>query len=89
MGSANFGMNSTLGQPSPLMNPADPPYSDVYDLYPGFWYTLDAQIVCGDLAAFAAAFGRVSGDPEYSPECDTEPDGDVDGVDLAEYAAGY
>ena len=89
MSSPSFHMSGTVGQPSPLMDQADPPYSTNYDLYPGFWYTLDAQMVCGDLAAFAAAFGRLSGDPEYSPECDTEPDGDVDGVDLAEYAAGY
>jgi len=36
--SANFQMNSTAGQPSPLMDPANPPYSDSYDLYPGIWY---------------------------------------------------
>ncbi|MBW2108005.1 MAG: hypothetical protein JRI36_04970 [Deltaproteobacteria bacterium] len=59
-----------------------------YDLYPGFWYTLDAEMICGDLAGFAAMFGYVSGDPEYSPGCDGEPDGDVDGVDLAGYADG-
>jgi hypothetical protein len=37
--SANFKMESTVGQPSPLMDSANPPYSDSYDLYPGIWYT--------------------------------------------------
>ena len=40
MGSANFQMNSTLGQPSPLMEQGMDPYSDNYGLLPGFWYTL-------------------------------------------------
>ena len=44
MGSASFQTNGTLGQPSPLPDPADPPFSDSYDLYPGFWYTV-ANIV--------------------------------------------
>ena len=88
MGSAGFRGQGTLGQPTPLMDPADPPYSDAYDLYPGFWYTLEAALGC-DLAEFAAAFGTVSGEPGYNLGCDSEPDGDVDGVDLAEFAAGY
>jgi hypothetical protein len=41
-GSTNYQMNSTLGQPSPLMDPLDPPLSDTYDLYPGFWYVISA-----------------------------------------------
>ena len=40
MGSASFQTNGTLGQPSPLPDSADPPFSDSYDLYPGFWYTV-------------------------------------------------
>jgi hypothetical protein len=40
--SANYHMNNTIGQPSPLMDPSDPPYSDNYDLYPGIWYTVAA-----------------------------------------------
>ena len=88
MGSAGFRGQGTLGQPSPMMDPADPPYSDAYGLYPGFWYTLEAAVGC-DLASFAAAFGTVSGEPGYNPGCDAEPDGDVDGVDLAQFAAGY
>jgi len=38
--SANFQTSGTIGQSSPLMEPLDPPFSDSYDLYPGFWYTL-------------------------------------------------
>ena len=38
--SANFQTPGTVGQPAPLMEPLDPPFSDNYDLYPGFWYTL-------------------------------------------------
>ena len=40
MGSTNFQMNTTLGQPSPLMDPAEPPWSTSYELLTGFWYTL-------------------------------------------------
>ena len=38
--STNYIMHSTSGQPSPLMDTLDPPLSDNYDLYPGFWYTI-------------------------------------------------
>jgi len=41
-GSTNYLTNSTLGQPSPLMDSPDPPLSDSYDLYPGFWYVISA-----------------------------------------------
>ena len=41
--SANYQMNSTVGQPSPLMDPIEPPFSDTYDLYPGFWYVIAAD----------------------------------------------
>jgi hypothetical protein len=41
-GSGTYQLNGTMGQPSPLMDAADPPYSSNYDLYPGFWYTLGA-----------------------------------------------
>lgn len=70
MGSANYQMNSTLGQSSPLMDPADPLYSYSYDLYPGFWYTLDVGLECyydldgdgdvdgNDLAEFAEKLGH-------------------------------
>jgi hypothetical protein len=43
MGSANYQMNSTLGQPSPLMEQGMDPYSDNYGLLPGFWYTIGAS----------------------------------------------
>ena len=38
--SDNYDMNSTMGQPSPLMDSG----SSNYVLYPGFWYTLDALL---------------------------------------------
>ena len=41
MSSANFQMNSTLGQSSPLMDSDDPPVSENFTLNPGFWYTID------------------------------------------------
>ena len=40
IGSTNYQLNSTVGQSSPLPDPTYPPFSDSYDLYPGFWYTL-------------------------------------------------
>jgi len=46
-GSANYQINGTVGQPSPLMNPLEPPLSDTYDLYPGFWHGIAAlEITC-------------------------------------------
>ena len=69
MESASYQTNSTVGQPSPLMDPADPPYSTSYDLYPGFWYTVAAE-------------------PTDACESDFDQDGDVDGSDLAVFAAG-
>jgi hypothetical protein len=38
--SASYQTNSTLCESSPLMDMQDPPFSDSYDLYPGFWYTI-------------------------------------------------
>ena len=40
--SDNYQMNSTLGQSSPMMDPLEPPLSDNYDLYPGFWFAVAA-----------------------------------------------
>ena len=40
--SANYQLNGTIGQASPLMEPLEPPLSDNYDLYPGFWYVVAA-----------------------------------------------
>jgi hypothetical protein len=40
MRATSFQINATIGQPSPLQDPADPTFSDTYDLYPGFWYTI-------------------------------------------------
>jgi len=41
-GSVNYQINGTVGQPSPLMDPLEPPLSETYDLYPGFWYVIAA-----------------------------------------------
>ena len=85
MGSANYDTIATMGQPSPLMDPAYPPASTNFDLYPGFYYTLEAGVVsCQDISSFAASFGLIS----FGMQCDVDGDGDVDGSDLAEFAAG-
>jgi hypothetical protein len=90
MSSGNYHLQSTIGQPSSLMDQAEPPYSTAYDLYPGFWYTLEAGPgpVCVNLAAFAASFGSLAGDGNYSLSCDFELDGDVDGSDLQAFING-
>ena len=89
MGSASYESDSTLGQPSPLMDPADPPGSTNYWLDPGFWYTLEGGIgECTELSCFAATYGLMSGDTGFNGACDFEPDGDVDGSDLAVFAGG-
>jgi len=90
MASDNYQINPTLGQSSPLMDPADPPYSTSYDLYPGFWYTLEVIIpTCDDLASFTTAYGSITGDTNYSFACDLDGDDDVDGIDLAELAGMF
>ncbi len=88
MTSPSYTMQSTIGQPSPLMDQIDPPYSTTYDLYPGFWYTMETGPVCVDLAAFAAAFGSLDGDGNYNISCDLNSDDDVDGSDLHDFIAG-
>lgn len=86
MSSTNYQMISTMGQPSPLMDQANPPYSTSFALFPGFWYTLGAGVVtCDDLETFAAAFGSVIGDANYCAACDFDEDGDVDGIDLWDF----
>ena len=73
MGSASFDAHSTIGQSSPLQAPIDPPYSDSYDLYPGFWYAVanmgsfcpgdndfDRDIDGLDLAAYILDSGSLS-----------------------------
>lgn len=40
MSSANYQINSTLGQTSPLLNSDNPPTSANYQLFPGIWYTI-------------------------------------------------
>jgi hypothetical protein len=35
----SYQLNTTLGQPSPLISENQVPSSTNYDLYPGFWYT--------------------------------------------------
>ena len=42
MTSAHYRTTVTLGQPTPWMDQADALRSASYDLYPGFWYTLEA-----------------------------------------------
>jgi hypothetical protein len=44
--SANYRMNSSIGLPSPLTDPALPPQSTNYDLLTGFWYTVGSGTGC-------------------------------------------
>ncbi len=46
MQSTNYLMNSTVGQPSPLIDPLLPPQSTNYDLVIGFWYTVGVSSEC-------------------------------------------
>jgi hypothetical protein len=103
MDSASYQTESTLGQPSPLMDPANPPWSTNYDLYPGFWYTIetaavdlcegdfepDGDVDGSDLAVFAADFGRTDCGTGEPCEGNFDEDGDVDGSDLAVFAADF
>ena len=45
MSSESYLTHSTLGQPSPLMDPDSIPHATNYYLFPGFWYTIDATMI--------------------------------------------
>jgi hypothetical protein len=53
MESGSYKVNATLGQPSPLIDPADPPWSTNYDLLTGFWYTQGAGSCRWDIEPLA------------------------------------
>ena len=90
MSSESYNANATVGQPSPLMDSTAPPWSANYDLYPGFWYTLEAGMArCDNLSSFAPAYGSVSSDFNYKSQCDFDVDGDIDGSDLSDFIAAY
>ena len=92
--STNFQTNSTLGQPSPLMDPSDPPLSTNYNLEPGFWYTVAVAEVCEcdlnndgscnilDWPYFIEDWGRTDcNDPGVDCECDMNGDGSCNILD--------
>jgi hypothetical protein len=85
-----YKQNSILGQSSPIMDPElPPPGSDNYWLYPGFLYTLEPGIAVCDLPSFASDYGSIIGNGDFSVICDTDADGDVDGLDLADFVADF
>ena len=43
--SLNYQTNPTISQPSPLMDGYKNPASENYDNYPGFWYTVQSEII--------------------------------------------
>ena len=96
--SAHFQMKATLGQPSPLIDPIDPPRSYSYDLFTGFWYTQglalpfsvcpadfepDGDVDRDDMIFMAGWFGH------ENAVKDTDNDGDMDGLDLYELVIDY
>ena len=94
--SESFGSIATLGQPVPLMNTSNPPVSENFDLYPGFWYAVEGKIafcpgdydtdwdVDGlDLARFADHYST------NDPEADLNSDNYVDDLDVEELAKRY
>jgi hypothetical protein len=80
-GSSNYTMEGTIGQPSPLMDPIDPPMSVSYDLWPGFWYAALAEgSTCpGD----SEPDGDVDGTDLYEHLLD------AGGVSLSDFAAVF
>ena len=101
MTSTSYKANGTMGQPSPLMDPGVPPGSTSYDLYPGFWYTLQGGDLCegdfdnnnivdsADLTVFAADFGRTDCDTGDPCEGNFDSDNDVDSSDLTTFAEDF
>jgi hypothetical protein len=70
MASTNYKMNATLGQPSPLIDTTDSPWSTDYEMLTGFWYTLgggcaydydtDGDVDGADLHQFINAYDVLS-----------------------------
>ncbi len=98
MTSSNYQMSGTVGQPSPLVDPALPPQSTNYDLLTGFWYTIgsappfsacpadfepDGDVDNDDLVVLAAGFGQ------SGLSVDADEDGDMDGLDLWELVVDF
>ncbi len=75
MNSASYKSDATMGQPSPLMNPSDPPDSTTYDNSPGFWHTAADTDGDGLLNALEDTVGLNSGDADY------DDDGILDGLE--------
>ena len=82
--SSGFKMRATMGQPSPVMDPSDPPLSFTYDLYPGFWYTLIAlePDTDGDGLFDTVELGSLC--LKYD-DADSDDDGIMDGVEDANF----
>ncbi len=70
MSSTSYLNTATLGQSTPLADPGDPPYSTSYELFPGFWHTLEADFVPSGCLWDIEPAGR---------------DDDVDGLDLDDF----
>ena len=94
MASANYQMNSTLGQSSPLMDPASPPFSANYMDFPGFWHTqVAACVLIGDLNGDGSVnifdFGIFRANYPTGMICDLNGDGFVNIFDFGIFRANY
>ena len=87
MNSGNYQMNSTLGQPTPLIDGDVIPLSTNYELYPGFWYTLpvmegnldgDCDVDRDDLDIL---LGHRNQPASECAECDLDGDGTITVLD--------
>lgn len=81
MASDYYNMDATLGQPSPLIDPQYPPFSNTYDLYPGFWYVI---------AAFESTCpGDIDGDKDVDGSDLADYILDSGGLGLDDFAANF
>ncbi len=98
--SSSYQLFSTIGQPTPLMNPADPPFSEHFDLYPGFLYTTfsradtDGDTITDiyDNCTLVANFDQRDTDgDDYGNMCDGDlnNDGNTNTLDLNIYKMAH
>ncbi len=82
MSSASYESDSSMGQPSPLMDPSDPPGSTICNNSPGFWHTAADNDGDGLLNTLEDTVGLDSGDADYDDDgiLDGAEDADHDGV---------
>lgn len=72
MSSGSYQTNATLGQPSPLAEGDQSPHSDNYTNYPGFWYTIEAEVISGGAGEVIESWAPASNTDPWGIACSSD-----------------